>query len=168
MNCIEQNLLLGGERDAQPYRISFATSLPDVARDGLHSPRSVLGAKTPGLGVKSEPEHSLLRLRLDRGAASLANGERRAVEWPAVEMDFQDQGVAAGASTEPVPDDFVGRGSPRLARQWDGQQDQRERGNGEERAGAQHVSYGHQVPTESPQQPGAPRRSRRQFPACSR
>jgi hypothetical protein len=90
VDCVEQNLMLGGERDAEQYRISFSTSLPDVPRNGLRSFRSILGAKAPGLGVKSELEDSLLRLRLDVGAASLANGERRAVERLAVEMGFQD------------------------------------------------------------------------------
>src|SRR6267143_5095037 len=116
VNHVEQNPKLSGERDAQAYRVPFAPSLPDVASDGLDSGRFVLGPKAARLAVKSELEDSLLRLRRDLGAARLANGERRAVDRLAVEMDLQNEGVAARTTPEPVPDDFVPRGIPRLAR----------------------------------------------------
>jgi len=90
VNRIEQNPLVCGERDAQQYRVPFAASLPDVAFDGLRSCSSVLGSKAAGHAVKSELEDSLLRLRLDVDAATLANGERRTVDGLAVESDFQN------------------------------------------------------------------------------
>ena len=90
MNGIEQNPSVRGERNAQPYGVPFAASLPDVALDGLRFGSSVLGPKAAGHTVKSELEDALLRLWLDVGAATLANGERRAVDGLAVESDFQD------------------------------------------------------------------------------
>lgn len=119
MNRVEQNPLVRGERDAQQYRVPFAATLPDVALEGLRVGRSRSGPKAAGHAGKVEPENSLLRLRLDVGAATLANGERRAVNGLAVERDVQNEGVAARAIAEPVPHDFVARRSGRLARYGD-------------------------------------------------
>src|SRR6267143_378228 len=122
VNHVEQNLKLSRERDAQADRVPFAPSLPDVASDGLDSGRFVLGPKAARRAVQSELEDSLLRLRRDLGAARLANGEGRAVDRLAVEMDLQNEGVAAHTAPEPVPDDFVPRGTLRLARDGHGHQ----------------------------------------------
>src|SRR5690349_18214016 len=74
--------------------------------------------------VEVERQHSLLRLRPDVGAAHVADGECRAVDQFAVHMELEHQGVTTCAATKPMPDKFLSRRRPTLARYGNGHQGQ--------------------------------------------
>lgn len=112
----------------------FATRLPDVPLDELDTGRSRTNPKPAGHASEAKLEEALLPVRLDVRAALAADEEGRAVDWLAVETDVERQRVAARASTEPVPHDFVARGDRRLPGHRAGHEPESERRNGEDKA----------------------------------
>jgi hypothetical protein len=105
MARVEENPFRSGERHAQHNPRRPPTSLPDSGADGLRVDRSILSTEPSRRRVKPKREEALLGLRLNVGTARVADRKCCAVDQVTVGMKLEHQGVAAGAGTEPMPDE---------------------------------------------------------------
>src|SRR5947199_6779147 len=122
MTRIKEDAFRCGERHSQYHPRPPLTGLPDIGCDRLWLRRSILSTEPMWCRVEVEREKALLRLWPDVGPAHVTDGECRAVDEFAVEMELEDQRVTTRTATEPMPDELLSRRRRSLARCGNGHQ----------------------------------------------